>query len=109
MHDERQDTAQNPSQTVGAGGARADQTPSRPVSESPLAGHDEMGDKGVRDDQYDDDGILAQQTPGLDPEPIRRDAGPDWPAGEQGDVEAETSPPGGSGAGSSGTGSNANG
>ncbi|HET7027688.1 MAG TPA: hypothetical protein VFI28_08350, partial [Candidatus Limnocylindrales bacterium] len=108
-HDERQDTAQNPSQTVGAGGGRADQTPSRPVAESPLAGHDEMGDKGLGGDQYDDDGLLAQQTPGLDPEPIRRDAGPDWPAGEEGDVEAETSPPGGSGAGSSNAGSKANG
>lgn len=47
---------------------------------------------------YDDDGALAQQTPGLDPEPIRREAGPDWPAGTEGELEADTAPAGGSGA-----------
>ncbi len=38
---------------------------------------------------HDDDGQLAQQTPGLDPEPIRREAGPDWPASTKGDLEAD--------------------
>ncbi len=87
MNDDTQRTAQNPSQTVGAGGGRNAQTD---------RGADEAG-------PYDDDGALAQQTPGLDPAQLRRDAGPDWPAGEKGDVEADTSPAGGSGAGSSGS------
>ncbi len=39
---------------------------------------------------YDDDGLLAQDTPGLDPEPIRRDAGPDWSSDADGDLEADT-------------------
>jgi hypothetical protein len=57
---------------------------------------------------YDDDGVLAEQTPGLDPESIRREAGPDWPADTQGDLEADTSPAGGSGTSGSDPGASSN-
>jgi hypothetical protein len=32
-------------------------------------------------------GALEKQTPGLDPDETRREAGPDWPAGTRGDLE----------------------
>lgn len=63
-----------------------------------LPDHDERADTGPGGHDYDDDGALAQQTPGLDPEPIRKEAGPDWPAGTKGDLEADTAPSSGSGA-----------
>jgi hypothetical protein len=122
MHDDTNRTAQNPSQTVGAGGGRTDQAPGTQsagaqsvetgsqttdeMRESPLVGHDEQAGKGIGGHQYDDDGVLAAQTPGLDPEPIRREAGPDWPADKKGDLEVDPSPGGGSGADSSPGGSN---
>ncbi len=31
------------------------------------------------DDSTDQPWLLTQETPGLDPEPIREEAGPDWP------------------------------
>jgi hypothetical protein len=86
MHDDSQRTAQNPSQTVGAGAGRAAQT------------GEGAGSAPTEPGKYDDDGALAQQTPGLDAEEIRRDAGPDWAPGTKGDLEADTSPAGGSGA-----------
>lgn len=63
-----------------------------------MPGHDRQGDSASGGHDYDDDGALAAQTPGLDPDPIRREAGPDWPADTKGDLEADTSPGGGSGA-----------
>lgn len=33
------------------------------------------------------EGQLVKQTPGLDPEPIREEAGPDWPPDTRGDFE----------------------
>ena len=56
-----------------------DDTPPRPAKPN----------EGTPAGRYDDDGTLAQQTPGLDPESIRREAGPDWAPGTTGDVEAE--------------------
>jgi hypothetical protein len=108
MNDDTQRTAQNPSGTVGAGGGRNAQTNRDALNElGDRMRPDGSVDKPRADESgpYDDDGALAQQTPGLDPAQLRRDAGPDWPAGEKGDVEADTSPPGGSGAGSSEPGS----
>jgi hypothetical protein len=103
MNDDSQRTATNPSQTVGAGGAPTGQTDTADTGSSttPDTGTGTAG-------QYDDDGALANQTPGLDAEDIRRDAGPDWPADTQGDLEADTSPAGGSGAGSTEPGSSTN-
>ncbi|HEX8938823.1 MAG TPA: hypothetical protein VF763_01560 [Candidatus Limnocylindrales bacterium] len=37
----------------------------------------------------DEPGQLTRQTEGLDADEIRRVAGPDWPAGTQGDLEVE--------------------
>ncbi len=34
-----------------------------------------------------DEGQLEKQTPGLDPEDVREEAGPDWPPGLKGDFE----------------------
>jgi hypothetical protein len=96
MNDETQRTAQNAGQTLGAGAGPSDQPTDASRSSDP-GGSSETSGAPIGGDAYDDDGILAQQTPGLDPEPIRRDAGPDWPAGTKGDLEADTSPGGGSG------------
>ncbi len=86
MHDERSQTATN----AGPMGEPADSDePTGPAQGDATTG---------RAGEYDDDGALAQQTPGLDPEPIREEAGPDWPAGTTGDLEADTAPGGGSGA-----------
>lgn len=55
---------------------------------APGAHRDAPGDGG-QEQPRDDDGLLARQTPGLDPEATRRAAGPDWGADAKGDLEAE--------------------
>ncbi len=55
--------------------------------------HPDSGSRGSDRGPYDDDGLLAQDTPGLDPGSIRRDAGPDWPSDTDGDLEADTAGP----------------
>jgi hypothetical protein len=113
MHDERQNTTSNAGRTTadeanaGRAGTNGDEMNDAGVAglnehtkETPeaLPGHDEQAGKGIGGPAYNDDGVLAEQTPGLDPETIRHDAGPDWPADAEGDLEADTSPGGGSGA-----------
>ncbi len=48
-----------------------------------------MSERREGTDEQQEPWLLTQETPGLDPEPIRQQAGPDWPPDAGSHVEGE--------------------